>query len=147
MRRYLRCSIFSYSALNCESQGRVYHRLVPLRTPTCVDPVPYLEGDPVGDSDGCMCVTGLLESGDKCIAPSQCGCEIDDKYYPVREYDLSFSLSIMRIPVLNNQSCSTFSDPLFWPSCPFNADINLCITCSVNTLLIIKYEFILLVMS
>lgn len=71
-------------ALKC-SPGSHYNSCAPAcRQPTCQDPA-----GPGGSCnhpcvEGCVCDTGLILSGDKCVPISECGCtDEDDKYRPV----------------------------------------------------------------
>ncbi|XP_066269384.1 alpha-tectorin-like [Branchiostoma lanceolatum] len=73
------CRVICPSARNF-----TYSQCVKDCEPTCILP----KGPPGCDntvclSDGCVCESGLLRSGDSCVPPEKCGCARDGEYHMV----------------------------------------------------------------
>ena len=83
-RRNLRYMIHSFTA-SC-GKNMVYDPAINSVQPSCKQPNPPLVVSG-GAAEGCKCKNGYLldEGGNRCVLEEDCGCAVEDNYYPVSD--------------------------------------------------------------
>lgn len=72
------------SALKCPPGSQYKPCVSACRQPTCQDPAGHGGSCDLPCVEGCVCNTGLILSGDKCVPLNECGCNDEDgNYRPV----------------------------------------------------------------
>ena len=77
------------STASC-GNNMVYDPAINSVQPSCKQPNPP-QVSSGGAAEGCKCKEGYLldEGGNRCVREEDCGCAVEDNYYPVSEFYIS----------------------------------------------------------